>query len=136
MQRHLWNLRKAVFGSIGDALFPNGFGTGIARCAIINPGMEQKKPTKPPLPDCHQGQEAAQRFGTTMAKLLTVPRATLIERENTYRKQVDANPNRRGPKRKILQGALSKLQADKQDIDSKLLEVQGELSKRQKQQDP
>jgi hypothetical protein len=97
--------------------------------------MEQKKPTKP-LPDCHTGDDAAQRFAATMTKLLAVPRATLIEREAAYRQQVEANPNRRGPKRKILQDALAKLQADKQDIDNTLLKVQEELSKRQKRQDP
>jgi hypothetical protein len=98
--------------------------------------MEQKKPTKPPLPDCHEGQEASKRFAATMTKLLTVPRATLIEREKTYRKQVGCQSESAWSKRKILQDALTKLQADKQDIDSKLLEVQEELSKRQKQQDP
>ena len=96
--------------------------------------MEQQKPTKP-LPDCHEGQEAFQRFDATMTKLLSVPRSTLMQRESEYRKQVDANPNRRGPKRKTLEDALTKLQADKQAIDNALLEVQEGLSKRQKKQD-
>ena len=57
------------------------------------------KPTRP-LPECIEGPESSQRFAATVTKLLSVPRAVLLERENAYRKQVDANPKRRGPKRK------------------------------------
>ena len=52
------------------------------------------------LPECVEGPEAYQRFDTTVTKLLTVAKETLLEREKQYRKQVDANPRRRGPKRK------------------------------------
>ena len=35
-------------------------------------------------------------------RLLAVPRATINERIARYREQVEANPNRRGPKRKVI----------------------------------
>ena len=100
---------------------------------MINPGMEQQKPNKP-LPECAQGPEASQRFADAMSKLLTVPRAVLMERENAYRKQVDANPRRRGRKRKAevmaQQELLSKLQDQKRGIDNALVDVQTEILKR------
>jgi hypothetical protein len=52
------------------------------------------------LPDCHEGEEAFQRFDATMSTLLSVPKKTIVRRQKAYRKKVDANPNRRGPKRK------------------------------------
>ena len=45
------------------------------------------------------GDEKAQ-FDALITKVLSVPRSEIIRREAEYRKQVDANPNRRGPKRK------------------------------------
>jgi len=88
------------------------------------------------LPECVEGPEAFQRFDAGVSKLLAVPRSVLMEREAAYRKQVDANPQRRGPKRKseILaaaqQAALTKLEAEKQAIDNKIVDVQRELLKR------
>jgi hypothetical protein len=52
------------------------------------------------LPDCHEGQEAYERFDATMSALLVVPKSLVLKRQKAYRKKVDANPNRRGPKRK------------------------------------
>lgn len=52
------------------------------------------------LPDCHEGPEAYERFDATMSLLLAVPKATILKKQKAYRKNVDANPNRRGPKRK------------------------------------
>ena len=52
------------------------------------------------LPDCHEGQEAYERFDATMSALLAVPKSLVLRRQKAYRKKVDANPNRRGPKRK------------------------------------
>ncbi len=52
------------------------------------------------LPACHEGPEAASRFDQEIRFLLSVPHSTLVRREKAYRKKVDANPNRRGPKRK------------------------------------
>jgi hypothetical protein len=52
-------------------------------------------------PECIEGPEAFQRFDEGMRQVLSVPHSTLMRREREYRKQVDANPNRRGPKRKI-----------------------------------
>jgi hypothetical protein len=57
-----------------------------------------------------------------------------MEREKEYRKQVDANPRRRGPKRKAQiqaqQGVLRKLEAERQAVDHALVEVQREIVKR------
>jgi hypothetical protein len=52
------------------------------------------------LPECHEGERAFQRFDATMSALLTVPKKTIVRRQKAYRKKVDANPNRRGPKRR------------------------------------
>jgi len=53
-----------------------------------------------------EGHEAAKRFDATVRTLLSVPRAELLRREAEYKKQVDANPNRRGPKRKAKPSAF------------------------------
>jgi hypothetical protein len=50
--------------------------------------------------ECIKGPEAFQRFDATVRALLAVPHATLVRRERAYRKKVEANPNRRGPKTK------------------------------------
>jgi hypothetical protein len=52
------------------------------------------------LPDCHEGPEAFERFDAVMSSLLEVPKSLILRRQRAYRKKVDANPNRRGPKRK------------------------------------
>jgi hypothetical protein len=52
------------------------------------------------LPECHEGPEAYERFDATMSALLAVPKSLVLRRQKAYRKKVDANPNRRGPKRK------------------------------------
>ena len=54
-----------------------------------------------PLPECIEGLEAFRRFDEGMREILSVPHSTLVRREKAYRKKVDANPNRRGPKRKV-----------------------------------
>jgi hypothetical protein len=54
-----------------------------------------------PLSGHIEGPEAFQRFDSTMGVLLGVPHSTLVRRERAYRKRVEANPNRRGPKRKV-----------------------------------
>jgi hypothetical protein len=43
--------------------------------------------------------EEYQNFTSLVDKLLTVSHEEMQRREAEYRKQVDANPNRRGPKR-------------------------------------
>jgi hypothetical protein len=53
------------------------------------------------LPECHEGPEAAKRFDSELSFVLSVPRQLIERRERAYRKKVDANPNRRGPKRKV-----------------------------------
>jgi hypothetical protein len=55
---------------------------------------------KRPKPEYIEGPEAAQRFDSMMTALVAVPHSVIAQREKAYRKKVDANPNRRGPKRK------------------------------------
>ena len=59
------------------------------------------------LPECIEGVEAFQRFDATVTELLSVPRSTLVRRQKVYRRKVEANPSRRGPKRKITASAAS-----------------------------
>jgi hypothetical protein len=54
-----------------------------------------------PLPECIEGPEAFQRFDAMVDSVLAVPHSTLVRREKAYRKKVEANPNRRGPKPKV-----------------------------------
>jgi hypothetical protein len=51
------------------------------------------------LPECHEGPDAFERFDATMLAL-QVPKSLILRRQRAYRKKVDANPNRPGPKRK------------------------------------
>ena len=53
-----------------------------------------------PLPECHEGMSAFGRFDATMSAILAVPKSLILRRQKAYRKKVDANPTRRGPKRK------------------------------------
>jgi hypothetical protein len=50
--------------------------------------------------DAHPSPEF-QKFDALMGKVLSVSHAEMQRREREYRKQVDANPHRRGPKRKV-----------------------------------
>jgi hypothetical protein len=65
-----------------------------------------------PLPDCNEGPEAFQRFDALVDSVLAVPHALIERRQRAYRKKVDANPNRRGPKRKVTPSASSGHAAD------------------------
>jgi hypothetical protein len=60
-----------------------------------------KREIEAQLPECREGAEASHRFDEGVRQILSVPHFTLVRREKAYRKKVDANPNRRGPKRKI-----------------------------------
>jgi hypothetical protein len=40
-----------------------------------------------------------QKFDEMVRKMISVPREEMLRRQAEYRKQVDANPNRPGPKR-------------------------------------
>jgi hypothetical protein len=53
------------------------------------------------LPECIEVPEAFQRFDDAIRQILSVPHSLIARRERAYRKKVDANPHRRGPKRKI-----------------------------------
>ena len=57
------------------------------------------------LPECHEGPEAAKRFDAELNFVLSVPRPLIERRQRAYRKKVDANPNRRGPKRSVTPSA-------------------------------
>ena len=46
------------------------------------------------------GTEAAARFDALVRKVLSVPHAEIMRREEEYKRQSAANPNRRGPKPK------------------------------------
>jgi len=59
------------------------------------------KDREAPLPECHEGPEAAKRFDKGLRQILSVPRYTLVRRERAYKKKSTSNPNRRGPKPKI-----------------------------------
>jgi hypothetical protein len=54
-----------------------------------------------PMPECIEGREAFRRFDDGMRQILSVSHDTIMRRERAYRKKVDANPHRRGPKRKV-----------------------------------
>jgi hypothetical protein len=64
----------------------------------------EKKPQ--PLPECMEGPEAFKRFDALVNSVLLVPRSTLKRRETIYQKRKAANPNRRGPKRKVKPSAF------------------------------
>lgn len=65
-----------------------------------------------PLPECHEGPEAFKRFDALVGSVMAVPHSLLERRERAYRKKVEANPNRRGPKRKVKPSASSGHAAD------------------------
>ena len=48
-----------------------------------------------------EGPEAWKRFEGLMKKILAVPHSEIQRREAEYQKQAQANPHKRGPKRKI-----------------------------------
>jgi len=53
-----------------------------------------------PKADPIRRTEAFTRFESAMRKILSVPKDELLRREAEYKKQSDANPNKRGPKPK------------------------------------
>jgi hypothetical protein len=54
------------------------------------------------LPECREGPEAFRLFDEGVRQILSVSHATLVRRERAYRKKSLANPNRRGPKPKVM----------------------------------
>lgn len=42
----------------------------------------------------------AEAFNALLGKVLSVPKAEILRREAEYKKRADANPKKRGPKRK------------------------------------
>jgi hypothetical protein len=54
-----------------------------------------------PHPEMIKGPEAFERFENAMRAVVKVPREVVQQKIEEHRKAVDANPNRRGPKRKV-----------------------------------
>jgi hypothetical protein len=54
----------------------------------------------PRRPEYVEGSEAATRFQNAMKSLVAIPHTEIMRREAEYKKQSEANPHRRGPKRK------------------------------------
>jgi hypothetical protein len=48
-----------------------------------------------------EGREAWKRFNGAMQKVIAVPHSEIQRRIAEHRTEVDKNPNRRGPKRKV-----------------------------------
>src|ERR1035441_9327236 len=65
--------------------------------------MGYMKPHTEPL----EGPEAFKRFGALVSAVLAVPHSEIVQREAEYRKRSEANPRRRGPKRKVKPSASS-----------------------------
>lgn len=57
---------------------------------------------KPVTSGMIEGPEAYKRFESAMKAVLTVPRAKVQAKIAEHRNQVALNPNRRGPKRKVI----------------------------------
>jgi len=47
-----------------------------------------------------EGPEASALFDALVRKVLSVPHAEILRREEEYKKQAAQNPHKRGPKRK------------------------------------
>ncbi|MDX2149176.1 MAG: hypothetical protein SFV54_00450 [Bryobacteraceae bacterium] len=55
---------------------------------------------KPPAQSMREGGEALTAFNAAMKRVLSIPREEIQRREAEYKRQSEANPNRRGPKRR------------------------------------
>lgn len=51
-------------------------------------------------------------FTGLVDRVLAVPRDEMLRREKEYRKAVDANPKRRGPKRKVKPSVAARARAE------------------------
>ncbi len=55
---------------------------------------------KPRNADVIEGPEAFRRFNAAMGKILSVSKEELLRREAEYKRRSDANPRKRGPKKR------------------------------------
>jgi hypothetical protein len=60
--------------------------------------------------DMVEGPRALERFKTAIRKIIAVPRAEILRREEEYKRQAMLNPRKRGPKPK--QKSASRVPAD------------------------
>ena len=68
---------------------------GAGRCLTLGYDGRMRKEL-----DLAEGPEAFRRFDNLMVALLAVPREEILRREAEYKRASDANPRKRGPKRK------------------------------------
>lgn len=57
-----------------------------------------------PATEMIEGPEAKTRFDALLGSVLSVPKSVILKREAEYKKRADANPRKRGPKRKATNG--------------------------------
>ena len=64
--------------------------------------MKSAKPVTiaPELAARYTDPDQFERFDAAVRKILTVPHAEIVRREQEHKRQSALNPNRRGPKRK------------------------------------
>ncbi len=48
-----------------------------------------------------EGRKAFRRFDSAMGTILSVSKEEMLRREEAYKRQVELNPNKRGPKSKL-----------------------------------
>jgi hypothetical protein len=64
--------------------------------------------TTKPRTEMIEGPEAKTRFDALIGSVLSVPKSVIMKREAEYKKQSDANPNKRGPKPKAAKSRTRK----------------------------
>ena len=77
--------------------------------------MKQAKPIE--IPDDvaarYTNPDQFERFDATVRKILSVPHSEIVKREAEYKRRSEANPARRGPKRKVKPSASVHAEADR-----------------------
>ena len=73
------------------------FGSLLDSCAITGYDQRMRMSKEP---EFIEGPEAFRRFDNLVGALIAVPREEILRREAAYKRISDANPRKRGPKRK------------------------------------